>query len=62
MQLNSKVDAILSCINGSIHTLVIDGTESIENLRMDAFEVKKRRADGAGVAIDYHVLYTQLMP
>jgi hypothetical protein len=60
-QLNDKIDAITSFMDGNIHTLTVGG-EEFSNLRMDSFKVSDIRTSGGGVAADYEIVYTQLTP
>ena len=60
-QLNEKIDAITSFMDGDIHTLIVGG-EEFGNLRMDSFKVSDIRTSGGGVAADYEIVYTQLTP
>ena len=59
-QMNERVSAISACMDGDTHTLVTGG-EEFDNLRMDVFKVGKKRAGGGGVAVDYEIVYTQLV-
>ncbi len=59
-QINNRISAILAFVDGDAHTLVTNGGEEFDNLRMDAFKVSGERTSGSGVVIDYEIVYTQL--
>ncbi|NIP23356.1 MAG: hypothetical protein GWN67_04500 [Phycisphaerae bacterium] len=59
-QMNERISEISAFIDGNTHTLITDGGEEFNDLRMDVFKVSKERAGGGGVAIDYEIVYTQL--
>jgi len=59
-QMDSRINSISSYMDGKTHTLVMSSGEEFNNLRMDIFKVSKRWAGGAGVTIDYEIVYTQL--
>lgn len=59
-QMDEKVGAISAFIDGNTHTLVTNSGESLENLRMDSFETKREHTGGAGIIVDYGIVYTQL--
>ena len=59
-QMSKRIGAISACMDGDMHTLVTGG-EEFDNLRMDVFKVGKERASGGGVAVDYEIVYTQLV-
>jgi len=61
MQMNNRINAISSYIDGKTHTLIRSDGEKIDNLRMDFFEVSKERAGGKGIIVDYEIIYTQLV-
>jgi len=60
-QMNDRINAISACMEGKTHTLVTSSGEEFYNLRMDVFKVTKERASGGGIAIDYEIIYTQLV-
>jgi len=60
-QMNERINAISAYMDGDTHTLVFDGGEEFDNLRMDVFKVTKERTGGGGVVIDYEIVYTQLV-
>lgn len=60
-QMHERVTAISACMDGDTHTLVTNSSEEYDNLRMDIFKVTKERTSGGGVAIDYEIVYTQLV-
>jgi hypothetical protein len=61
LKVNERIDAISAYMDGDTHTLVTGSGEEFRNLRMDSFETGKVRASGSGTAIDYEIVYTQLM-
>jgi len=60
-QMNERINAISAYMDGDTHTLVTNGGEEFDNLRMDVFKVTKERTSGSGVVIDYEIVYTQLV-
>jgi hypothetical protein len=60
-QMNVKINAISGYLDGKIHTLATGDGEKFENLRMDSFKVSRERAGGNGIAVDYEIVYTQLV-
>jgi len=58
--LHSRVTAIESLADGNTHMLVTDEGQEYANVRMDAFEQSEVDANGAGIAIGYEIVYTQL--
>jgi hypothetical protein len=61
LKVNERIGAISAYMDGDTHTLVTGSGEEFRNLRMDTFETRKARASGSGAAIDYEIVYTQLM-
>lgn len=60
-QMNDRISAISANMDGDTHTLVTGSGEVIANLRMDVFKVSKERTSGGGVAVNYEIVYTQLI-
>jgi hypothetical protein len=60
-KVNERIGAISAYMDGDTHTLVTGSGEEFRNLRMDTFETGKSRASGGGAAVDYEIVYTQLM-
>lgn len=60
-ELNGKIEAISSFVDGDTHTLVTSQGEMFENLRVDSVSVKNERVSGSGVVADYEIIYRQLM-
>jgi hypothetical protein len=60
-QMDDRIGAILSYIDGNTHTLVIRNGEEFDNVRMDAFKVTEENASGSGLCCDYEIVYTQLV-
>jgi len=61
LQMNEIIDAISSCLDGDTHTLASDDGREFDNLRMDVFKVTNERTSGSSVAVDYEIVYTQLV-
>ena len=59
LQMDSKISTISAHMDGETHTLVA-GNQELENLRMDSFKILSEHKDGAGICIDYEIVYTQL--
>jgi hypothetical protein len=59
-ELNSKVEEILSFVDGDTHTLTTSQGEIFENVRVDSVNVKNERVSGSGVVADYEIIYRQL--
>ena len=60
-QMNDRISAISAYMDGDTHALVTGGGQALKNLRMDVFKVSKERTSGGGVAINYEIVYTQLI-
>lgn len=58
--INERIAAVNAFMDGDTHTLIVDDGTTLENLRMDSFKVTNERADGAGIVVDYEIVYTQL--
>lgn len=61
LQMTERIGAISAYMDGDTHTLVIRSGEEFDNLRMDLFKVMEERTSGGGVAVDYEIVYTQLV-
>lgn len=59
-QISERIGAISGSMDGDTHTLVTDGGDEFDNLRVDSFKVTGERVSGSGVTIDYEIIYTQL--
>jgi len=59
-QLDSKISAISTYMDGDTHKLLTSNGEEFDNLRMDVFKVSKERTSSSGVVVDYEIVYTQL--
>jgi len=59
-QMNERISAISAYLDGKTHTLQTSNGEKFDNLRMDIFNLSKERTGGAGLAVDYEIIYTQL--
>ncbi len=60
-QMQDRINAISAYLDGDTHALMIGSDKQFENLRMDAFKVSEKRAAGGGLAVDYEIVYTQLV-
>jgi hypothetical protein len=59
-QLDEKISGISAYMDGDTHTLIASDGRQFSNLRMDSFDLGKEQIDGAGVSLDYEIIYTQL--
>ncbi len=59
-QMDQRIAEISAYMDGGTHTLVAANGRQFSNLRMDSFKVDAERADGAGISVDYEVVYAQL--
>jgi hypothetical protein len=60
-ELVDKVGSIRDYMDGYAYTLITNGGERFENVRIDAFKTKNERPSGAGLVVDYEIVYTQLL-
>ncbi len=60
-QMSARISAISACMDGNTHTLVTSSGEKFDNLRIDVFKITKERTSGSGVAVDYEIIYKQLV-
>jgi hypothetical protein len=60
-QMNERINEISAYMDGDTHILVTENGEEFDNLRMDVFKVTEERTSGGGVAVDYGIVYTQLV-
>jgi hypothetical protein len=60
-QMDDRIDAISSYIDGDTHTLVSSNGQEFNNVRMDAFKVTEEKISGNGLCCDYEIVYTQLV-
>ncbi|MHC4423202.1 MAG: hypothetical protein ACYSWR_00830 [Planctomycetota bacterium] len=60
-QMNERINGISAYMDGDTHILEADSGEEFDNLRMDVFKVARERVSGSGVAVDYEIVYTQLV-
>lgn len=60
-QMNERINAISALMDGSTHTLVTGSGDKFDNLRMDSLNTSNERTDGAGIVVDYEIVYTQLI-
>jgi len=58
--LRERISEISGYMDGVTHTLTTDNGEQFDNLRVDCFEVGKKRFSGNAVCCDYEIRYTQL--
>jgi len=59
-QLDERINDISACMDGDTHTLIAADGRQFSNLRMDSFTLGKEHIDGAGISVDYEIVYTQL--
>jgi len=60
-QINNKINAVSSYMDGNTHTLITSEGDNFDNLRIDSFKVSKERASSSGIVVDYEIVYTQLV-
>ncbi len=60
-QMDDRIDAILTYIDGGTHKLVICNGEEFDNVRMDSFKVTDEKISGSGLCCNYEIVYTQLV-
>ncbi len=60
MQMDKRIGEISAYMDGGTHTLIAPNGRQFSNLRMDSFKVSDERADGAGISVNYEIVYTQL--
>ena len=58
--MHSRLDAIEALLDGNTHTLVTADGQTYANLRVDAFTPLDRNISGAGVVVEYEIVYTEL--
>ncbi len=58
-QMAERIAAIESLIDGRTHILAC-GQAVYEDVRVESFEVTSRRLSGAGVVVEYEMVYRQL--
>jgi hypothetical protein len=59
-QMDSRLAAIESMLDGATHTLQTSDGRQYADLRIDAFKELDRRHEGSGVVVEYEIVYTQL--
>jgi hypothetical protein len=59
-QLDKRINAVSAYVDGDTHTLVAADGRQFSSLRMDSLKLGKERIDGAGISVDYEIVYTQL--
>jgi hypothetical protein len=59
-QLDERISKISAFMDGDTHTLITASGREFTNLRMDSFKTRTEHADGAGITVDYEIIYTQL--
>ena len=60
-QINNRISTISAYMDGNTHSLITSDGNEFDNLRMDSFKVSNERTDGAGIVVDYEIIYTQLV-
>ncbi len=58
--LSTRADAITVFLDGGAHTLGTADGRWYEAVRMDSFRRINEHVDGAGMVVEYEILYTQL--
>jgi len=58
-QMAERIAAIESLIDGRTHTLAC-GQTVYEDVRVESFDVTSRRLSGAGVVVEYEMVYRRL--
>ena len=58
--LNERINGISACMDGGTHTLIGADGRQFSDLRMDFFNLGKEHVNGAGISVDYEIVYTQL--
>lgn len=61
VKMDERVKAISAYMDGDTHVLAAGDGEEFKNLRMDSFKITRKRTSGSGVAVDYEIIYTQLL-
>lgn len=61
ISLDKQIAAISAFLGGETHTLSTKAGLLFDNLRMDVFKFSNERTSGVGVAVDYEIVYTQLV-
>jgi hypothetical protein len=59
--LDKRIANISAFMDGDTHKLVTNIGRQLDNLRMDVFKISNERTTGVGVAVDYEIVYTQLV-
>ena len=59
-QINKRITAISTFIDGNMHTLINNNGQTYDNIRMDSFKISHERTSGSGLVVDYEITYTQL--
>jgi hypothetical protein len=60
-KLEDRVGSIRDYMDGYAYTLITNSGGRFENVRIDAFKTKNERPSGAGLVVDYEIIYTQLL-
>ncbi len=60
-QLDERISKIAAFMDGDTHTLITSEGREFANLRMDSLKQSSEHADGAGIVVDYEIVYTQLV-
>ncbi len=59
--MDKQIAAISAFLDGDTHTLLTEAGLLFDNLRMDVFKLGNERTSSVGVAVDYEIVYTQLV-
>ncbi|MBN1796729.1 MAG: hypothetical protein JW804_08650 [Sedimentisphaerales bacterium] len=60
-ELDERVGSICDYMDGYPYTLIMADGRRFDNVRIDAFKTINERPSGAGLVIDYEIIYTQLL-
>jgi len=60
-ELDDRVGSICDYMDGYTYTLVGSKGERFENVRIDVFKTRNERPGGAGLTVDYEIVYSQLL-
>jgi len=60
VEIRSRLDAIEAFLDGDTHTLMTADGQAYANVRVDAFTPLRRKTSGAGITVEYEMIYTQL--
>lgn len=61
LQMDKRIRAISAYMDGDTHKLITDSDEEFDDTRMDVFKLTGKRTSSGGVAVNYEIVYTQLV-